>query len=226
MSNKNFIVAIDGPVGSGKGTIGVILAKRINALYFYTGGMYRALALACIRKKIDLENEAEVLNILKSSKIDLHISRGETKVFLNGENINEEIFLPAVANTVPIVSQHPKVRKEMVKRQQEMIKNQKAVVEGRDVATDIAPDADVKIHLTADVGVRARRRYDQLKERNVNKSFKEVLKDTMERDRLDTERETSPLIIASDAYVLDTTRLTIDETINEVMNRIDEKFAL
>lgn len=223
MRNKKFVIAIDGPVGSGKGTLGVALAKKLNALYFYTGGMYRALALLCIRKKLDIQNQEKVLEILKSSNIYLEVSDTGTKVFLDNENINDKIFLPEVTRAVPIISAHPKVREEMVRRQREMIKGQRAVIEGRDVATKITPDADIKIYLTADLEVRAKRRYGQLLKRNIKKTFEEVLSDTKERDRLDTEREASPLTVASGAYVIDTTNLTVDETVEKVMEIIKEK---
>lgn len=223
MKNKKFVIAIDGPVGSGKGTLGVALAKKLNALYFYTGGMYRALALLCLRKKIDLQNQEKVLDILKGSNIYFETSITGINVFLDNENINNKIFLPEVTRAVPIISAHPKIREEMVKRQREMTKGQSAVIEGRDAATKVAPDADIKIYLTADLEVRAKRRCKQLFKGNVKKTFEEVLKDTQERDRLDMEREASPLTIAPDADVIDTTNLTVDETVKKAMEKIEEK---
>lgn len=221
--DKKFTIAIDGPVGSGKGTLGIALAKKLNALYLYTGGMYRALALACLEKKIDLASEEEVFQFFKSINIKLDISSAGTKVFLENELVNDKIFLPEVSNATPKVAAMPKVREEMVKRQKEIVRNQSAVIEGRDITTDVAPGADLKIFLTADVNVRARRRYKQFLERGIKKTFEEVLEDTKERDRQDTERAASPLTIVEDAFVIDTTNDTIEETVEKVTEKVKEK---
>lgn len=220
---KKLVIAIDGPVGSGKGTLGIALAKKLNALYFYTGGMYRALALACLRRKVDLHNEKRIFEVLRISDIYLEISNGETKVFLDKENINDKLFLPEITGAVPIVAAYPRVREEMVGRQKKMIEGQSAIIEGRDAATHIVPDADVKIYLTADINVRARRRYNQLLKRNIKKSFEQVLKDTIERDAMDTEREASPLTVVPDAFMIDTTGDTVENTVGKVINILKEK---
>lgn len=223
MTKKILTIAIDGPVGSGKGTLGIALAKKLNALYVYTGGMYRALALACLRKGIDLENEQEVLDVLESCGLHLEISDEDTKVFLGSENVNDKIFLPKVSNATPIAAAHSKVREEMVRRQKEMIKDQSSIVEGRDATTKIVPDADIKIYLTADINVRAKRRYEQFLKRGINKSFEEVLEDTKERDRKDMEREASPLVIIPEAYVLDSTDDKIEDTVEKVIKILKDK---
>lgn len=220
---KKIVIGIDGPVCSGKGTLSVSLAKKLGILYLYTGGMYRALTLACIRAGIDLDNEEEVLKILKASSIDLHIRAGETKLFLGEENISRKIFEPEISNQTPRVARHPKVREEMVARQQEIIKDQSAVIEGRDIASKVAPDAQVKIYLTADIKARVKRRLKQYEERGIQKTFQEVLEETIERDRIDSERGASPLSIAKDAIVIDTTNDSIDDTLNKVLKILKEK---
>src|SRR5689334_14333216 len=123
-------IAIDGPVGSGKGTLAVALSKKLHAIHIYTGGMYRALTLACIKEGIDINNEDQVIYVLGKSHIDLSIDEDSplTKVFLNGENVENEIFLPDVSNKTPIVSAHKRVREEMVKRQQDIARGKKGII--------------------------------------------------------------------------------------------------
>lgn len=220
---KNITIAIDGPVCSGKGTLSVALAKKLNILYLYTGGMYRALALAAIRAGIDLNNEEEMLKILRLVDINLHTSAGDTKIYLNNEEIGDKIFEPSVSNAVSIIATHPKVRSEMVRRQKEIIKGKSAVIEGRDIASKVAPNADLKIYLTADIDVRAKRRLKQYEEKGIKKTFEEVLKETEERDKRDSGRKASPLDIHSGATVIDTTNDTIEDTIQKVINILKEK---
>lgn len=220
---KKLTIAIDGPVGSGKGTLGIALARRLGALYLYTGGMYRALALACLRKKIDLNNEEKVFEVLRTANIRLVVSNVDTKVFLGEELVNDKIFLPEVSNATPTIAAYPRVRKEMVRKQQKMIKDRSFVVEGRDIATDVVPQADVKIFLTADLMVRAKRRYEQFLEKGIKKTFEEALEDTKKRDRQDTERKIAPLVIAKDAIVINTTNDTIEETVEKAMAKLKEK---
>lgn len=221
--NKRLVIAIDGPVGSGKGTLAVALAKRLNAFYIYTGGMYRALAYECLRQKIDIHDELKVMNLLKKRTIDLRVEEYGTVVLVNGKEIFDELFLPEVTRVVPIVAAFPSVRQEMVRRQQKIIEGKSVVVEGRDSATDVAPDADLKIFLTADINTRARRRIGQFKKRGIDISFEEIVSEVQERDRLDSERQASPLRVVPDAYVLDTTNLTIEETVDKVMDELRKR---
>ncbi|OGH17886.1 MAG: cytidylate kinase [Candidatus Levybacteria bacterium RIFCSPHIGHO2_02_FULL_37_10] len=226
--NNPIKIAIDGPVGAGKGTLAVALAKKLNAFYVYTGAMYRELALACLREKIDLNNEEEVLKILRNISIELINTDYGVRAFLDGQEVSDEIFKPDVSKTVPIVAAFPKVRKEMVLRQQGMAKDavrreKNIVMEGRDIATDVLRDADIKIYLTADINTRTQRRLKQLTERGIKTSFDEVLKDIEARDGRDTERTASPLRIAEDAVIIDTTNDTIDQTVDKVMEKLKEK---
>lgn len=223
---KNISIAIDGPVGSGKGTLAVALARKIGALYIYTGGMYRALTLACLRNKIDINSEDNVLELLKNIDIELRLTDFGTRVFLNGKEVSEEIFTPKIANTTPIIAAFSSIRKEMVIRQKELTKGKAVVVEGRDSATDVVPNADMKIYLTADIKVRAQRRCKQLEDREIAVSFGKVLKDLRLRDKRDSERQASPLKIVKDAYVLDTTHLTVGETVNKVLEKLKKKNIL
>ncbi|MCL5113669.1 MAG: (d)CMP kinase [Patescibacteria group bacterium] len=222
---KSFSIAIDGPVGVGKGTLAVALSKKFGALYINTGAMYRTLTLACLREKIDIKNEDQILDLLRKVNIDFKINNDKSQqVFLNGEEVSREIFLPRVSNTVALISPFPQVRREMVKRQREMMKGKdRVVIEGRDITTEVIPDADLKIFLTADLKVRAQRRYKQIVKNKIDATLDAVLAETQERDRRDIERETSPLTVAKDAYVLDTSHLTIDETVKKVIEKMSEK---
>lgn len=223
---KNIVIAIDGPVCSGKGTLSVALANKLNFIYLYTGGMYRTLTLACIRAGIDLNNEEKVLEILGSSNINLKVGSGETKLFLGSEEVGDKIFDPSVSNETPIVAAHPKVREEMVKRQQAIVQGHSAVIEGRDVASVVAPNADLKIHLTAAVEMRAERRLSQYKEKGIDKTFDQVLEETKERDRKDSVREASPLSIHEDAVIIDTTNDTTQDTVDKVIEILNERELL
>lgn len=225
---NNISIAIDGPVGAGKGTLAVALSKRLNAFYVYTGAMYRELALACLRGKININNEEEVLSKLNNISIELKNTDYGVRAYLNGEEVSDEIFKPAISKMVPIVAAFSKVRKEMVLRQQKaakdaMEKGKNVVMEGRDIATDVLHDADLKIYLTADIKVRAQRRLMQLEDKGIKAQFDDVLKDLKERDRQDMERSASPLIIAEGAVVIDTTNDTIEETVDKVIGKLKEK---
>lgn len=228
MNKKTISIAIDGPVGAGKGTLAVALSKRLNAFYVYTGAMYRELALACLRKKININNEEEVLGILNNISIELKNTDYGVRAYLNGEEVSDEIFKPEISKMAPIVAAFPKIRQEMVLRQQRMAKDVlgkkgNVVMEGRDITTDVLHDADIKIYLTADIKVRAQRRLRQLGEKGIKTSFEEVLKDIEERDRQDMERSASPLKIVKDAVVIDTTNDIVEETVERVLEKLKEK---
>jgi len=228
MDKKNISIAIDGPVGSGKGTLAIALAKKLNAFYVYTGAMYRELALACFREDVDFANEDQILEVLGRVSIELKQIGSGIKAILNGEDVSEEIFQPTVSKLVPVVAAFFRVRKEMVRRQKRMmeetINSKKSIVmEGRDITTHVIPNADIKIYLTADVGKRAERRFKQFSDKGVNVNFDDVLKDLKERDRHDMQREASPLRIAHDAIVIDTTNDTVDQTVKKAIGKLKER---
>ncbi len=224
-NNRLLQIAIDGPVGSGKGTLAVALAKELNAVHIYTGGMWRALALACIRENIDIKNEDAVLEELNKSDIDLRIEEDSplTKVFLNNEDVTNEIFFPNVSNSTPIVAAHKRVREEMAERQKKVAHGKKGVIEGRDIATHIIPHADLKIYLTATVDERAKRRFNQLREKNVNITFDEVKQDVIERDRADSDRDHAPLVVSHDSFIVDTSNDTVDDTVKKVIDELKKR---
>jgi CMP/dCMP kinase len=229
--NKPIRIAIDGPVGSGKGTLAIAVSKKLNATYVYTGAMYRELALACYREQADFKNEKNILEVLNKISIEIRQSEDGIRAFLNGEDVSDEIFKPNVSKLVSVVAAFPKVRKEMVLRQkrmaQEAVDGGKSVVmEGRDITTDVIPDADIKIYLTADIEKRAERRLKQFADRGIEISFEDVLRDLKERDRQDTQRATSPLRITKDAVVIDTTNDEVVQTVDKVAKILKEKFLI
>lgn len=225
VTGKHLQIAIDGPVGSGKGTLAVALAKELHAIHIYTGGMWRALTLACMRENVDIHDENAVLEVLRKTNIDLRIEENSplTKVFLNGEDVTNEIFFPNVSNNTPIVAAYKKVRSEMAELQRKITHGKKGVIEGRDVATHIIPDADLKIYLTATVDERVRRRLSQFQEKNVTLPYDEVKADIIERDRADSEREYAPLKISQDSFIVDTSNDTVEDTVEKVMSELKRR---
>lgn len=229
--SKGFEIAIDGPVAAGKGTIAPLLAERLQGFYLYTGGMYRAVALYCLREKIDINSEEKVVAILPEVDIDLSSGR----VVLNGEDITERIKREDVASTTSNISTFSQVRAEMVRRQRE-IGRQKVdegkmvVAEGRDTGTVVFPDASLKVFLTASKEVRARRRLEQLREQgDTQTTFEQVLKETEERDIRDSEREADPLVSEPKKFgyfVLDNSHLTEEETVEVIIREVVRKKLL
>ncbi len=204
------IVAIDGPAGSGKSTIAKELAKKLGFTYIDTGAMYRALALKVIKMNIDPQNQEQVVNILEKTDIKL----SEDKVFLDGVDVSSEIRTEEVGNVASLIARYKKVREVMVEKQREIGKSAKnAVIEGRDAGTKIFPDADLKVFMTAKPEVRAQRRVNQLKEKGFVVDYNHILQKIIERDKMDYERQESPLRPTEDYIILDTTDKTIEEVL-------------
>ncbi len=224
---KKFAIAIDGPVASGKGTLAVGLAKKLNALYVYTGAMYRALALFCLSEYVDIDNEEKVLNVFKTISIELKEPEAGQKrtftVLLNKEDVSDKIHEKMIDETVPIVAAMPSIREKMVQLQKKLGEGRNVVMEGRDITIDVLPNADLKIYLTASLEERTRRRYSQLKKRGDERSFKQIQDEIKERDKKDFTRGASPLTVLKDAMILDTTNLSIEETIEKVMEELSKK---
>ena len=217
----NIKIAIDGPAGSGKGTLALILAKKLNAVHIYTGGMYRALALYCLRNNIDINDEGGVVAALDSADIDLAANlNSETRIILNDEDVTDEIKSVDVSNAVPVVSKYEKVRSGMVKKQRDLAGEKSAIMEGRDIATVVLPNADLKIFLDANVDIRAKRRFEQLKEKNPEIMLEDIKRDVIERDRKDEQRDLSPLKPTPESFIVDTTYDTVDDTVNKVLNEL------
>lgn len=219
----SFIVAIDGPAGTGKGTITKLVSEELGLINIDTGAMYRCVTLEIINKKVDLEDIVGVNNVLNTISIDMKNICGNLKFYLNNLDVTTEIRTQAVNDLVSQVSHIPEVRKNMVNLQRKMAEGKKVVMEGRDIGTNVFPNADVKIYLDATTEERAKRRYKQEKEKGSNITYEEVLKNVVFRDENDKNSSVAPLKKAEDAILVDTTNLTIPEVKEKVINIIKEK---
>ena len=220
-----FVVAIDGPAGTGKGTITKIISKRMNLLNIDTGAMYRSVTLACIRSNVAPNEEKKIEKILDNIDIKLKNMNGEQKIFLNGEDVSKEIRTPEVDEQVAKFAALKSVRDKLTPIQRKIGENNNIIMEGRDIGTVVFPNADVKIFLDCSLEERAKRRYLQNLKKGINESYDEVLKAIIERHKLETERKIAPFIKASDAITIDSTNLTIQETVNEVEKIIKSKMS-
>ena len=214
------IIAIDGPSGSGKSTLGRMLARALKLLYIDTGSMYRAVALATIDAEVDPADKEAVTALAEEIEIDLRGDPDSLSVLLNGHDVTEKIRTESVTEMSSVVSTIPGVRRAMVARQR-AIGKRGAVLNGRDIGTVVFPDADVKFFLTAAPEERAERRFKEDQTTAASSAtFAETLADMIERDRRDSSRADSPLKVADDAIVIDSTGKSIDEVFAEMLSRI------
>jgi cytidylate kinase len=222
VKNK-LIIAIDGPVGSGKSTV----ARRVAGLLGYThldsGAMYRAIAWKALRDGVPLDSPAQLGALAESARIDLVSRDGKLRVILDGEDITDLIRTPAVSNAASIVAVVPGVRHPMVAEQRRTGAKGGVVMEGRDIGTAVFPHADLKIYLDASPEVRAGRRWSELQEKGEPIEIEKVLADVIERDRRDKSREMSPLVRAADAVVVDNTAMDAEETARVIVLLAQEK---
>lgn len=220
-----FVVAVDGPAGSGKGTITKLVGEKRNLVYIDTGAMYRCVTLDCINNNVDYTDIEGIEKVLDKISIELKIENGIQKVYLNGKDVSQEIREDKVNNLVSEYSAVKEVRDKITPMQQEMGKNQDIIMEGRDIGTVVFPNADVKIFLDCDVKERARRRYIQNQQKGINSTYEEILENIIKRERINSTREVAPFIKAEDAILIDSTNMTIEEVVNRVIEIIDEKKA-
>lgn len=223
---RNFVVAIDGPAGAGKSTIARHLARHFGLLNLETGAMYRAFALKALRLDIPLDDPAALELLAAETEIQLEPGEDENRVLLDGEDVTGQIRNQVVTDAASRVSIYPVIRAGMVKRQQEMGAKGGVVMEGRDIGTVVFPNAEVKIFLDAAPEVRGMRRYDQMGERG--KSVpppEEVIRDLRARDERDRNRADSPLRPASDAFLIDSTNLTLEEAVKSAESAVDKWLA-
>ena len=212
------IVAIDGPAGSGKGTIAKRLSNECNLLYIDTGAMYRAIAYKALEENINLDEEEKIVDLAKNCKIEFI----DGKTYLNGNDISKEIRSMEVTKIVSPVSGIVKLREILVKLQRQMAMGNDVIMEGRDITTVVFPNATYKIYLDADVEERANRRFKENKEKGFNVSYEEILENIKKRDYNDMHKEVGALKRTLDSIYIDSTNMTIDEVVEKIKNIIEE----
>ncbi len=212
------VVAIDGPGGAGKSTIARLLAKKLNYLHLDTGAMYRAVTLAALNNNLDFDAETELVELAKN--VDITFDKyGD--IYLNGENVSEDIRTAAVNSHVSQTAAVKGVREVLVKKQQQLAQNNMVVMDGRDITTVVLPEAEHKFFLTASLEERAKRRYQEVRSKNKDADFDKIKESIARRDKLDSEREHSPLKQADDAVLVDTTDLSIDQVLEKMIAIIE-----
>ena len=216
-------IAIDGPAASGKSTIAKQIAKKLNITYIDTGAMYRGVTLAILKRGIEVENVQEIRNILNNIELDFNFVNGVQHLFLDGQDVEEEIRSIEVSRNVSAVSALDFVREKLVDLQRKMAEKQSVVMDGRDIGTVVLPKADFKFFFIASPEIRAQRRYDENIARGINtQTFEELKQDIIRRDEYDSTREHSPLKQADDAIAVDTGLLSIEENVEYVLSLIQK----
>lgn len=218
--DKNFIITIDGPVGSGKSTVGKALAKRMNMVYLDTGAMYRVVGLEAKNRGIAADDAEGLRRLCADIKITFQPAPEGQKVFSSGKEVTDQIRRPEISMLASAVSARKPVREALVALQRKAGKDGRIVVDGRDAGTVIFPGARYKFFLDASVAERAKRRHQELVEKNMEVSYTEIFQDIEKRDRDDRTRSLSPLKPAKDAVTIDTTSMTIEAVLDEISSRI------
>jgi cytidylate kinase len=220
---KKLSIAIDGPAAAGKSTVAKIVAEKKSYIYIDTGAMYRAITYVALQEKVDLTDEAKLAELLKQTDIELITTKEGQKVLVNGTDVTEDIRKDEVSNQVSIAAKHRSVREEMVKRQQQLGEKGGVVMDGRDIGTHVLPNAEVKIFLLASVEERAKRRYEENVKKGYDVNYETLIEEIARRDKLDSEREVSPLRKADDALEIDTTSLSIQEVAEKILDVVEQK---
>ena len=215
----NKIIAIDGPAGSGKGTITKLIAKKLNLIYIDTGATYRSIALATLKNNIKLEEKEKIIDLAKTLKINFD-EKGRT--YLNNEDVSEEIRSVEVTNIVSPISSIPEIREIMVDLQRKMAKNKDVIMEGRDITTVVFPDTKYKFYLDADVNERAKRRYIQNQEMGIESNLDEIIDSMKKRDYNDMHKPIGALKRTKDQIYIDSTDMTIDEVVEKIISHIKD----
>ncbi len=215
MSNK-LIIAIDGPAGAGKSTVARIIAEIFGCEYIDTGAMYRAITYKCVQRLVDIDDDDELNELLDETTIAFK----DKKIYLDGRPVEEEIRTPKISSMVSKVAEKKQVREMLVEAQRKIGEEVSVVMDGRDIGTTVFPDAQFKFFITASVDERADRRYKELIQKGYDASKIEIYTEIKKRDEYDTNRTLNPLRKASDAIVIDTTKRTINDVVDEICERI------
>src|SRR5258708_19312069 len=223
---QSFQIAVDGPVAAGKGTVCRLVAERLGFLYVDTGAFYRCAALLAHANKIPFTNEAAVVAVVKEHEIDMRPPSEDEKdgrlttVLLDGEDVSWKIRTETVSQGASIVAAHKNLRAELVRQQQQIARKINVIMEGRDITFRVLPDAQLKVFLTATDTVRSQRRYQELLAKGQDVMFDDIYKDLLERDKRDMERDVDPLHIVPDAWVIDTSTLTIEQVVDLIVQKV------
>ncbi|MCR1954286.1 (d)CMP kinase [Clostridioides mangenotii] len=213
---NNLVIAVDGPAGAGKSTIAKIIANKLNINYIDTGAMYRAITYKCLKNNIDVENAEEVVELAKSTEIDFK----DNNIYLDKKIVNDEIRTVDVSNNVSKVSKIKEVRKLLVDVQRNIGSKSSVILDGRDIGSVVFPNADYKFYLIATPEERGTRRFKEMKNKGYDVNLDEIIKDIVDRDKMDMNRKFAPLVKAKDALEIDTTGKTIDDVVDEVVSKI------
>jgi cytidylate kinase len=220
---KKEVIAIDGPAGSGKSTTAKLVSKKLGFVYLDTGAMYRAITLKALRKKISPKDEEKLTQIAQNSNLDLREEEGVSKVYLDEEDITESIREPSINRIVSDISVHKKLRAVLVAKQKELGEKHNLVAEGRDTTTVVFPQATLKVYLDCDIKERAKRRMLELQAKGIQTTLDEQIHELSSRDKIDSQRETSPLKLDPEAVIVDTTDLTIEGQVKKVIESYNKK---
>ena len=222
----SFNIAIDGPAGAGKSTIARAAARSLGFLYVDTGAMYRAIALHLLRNHVEAEDTDKIEELLADMTIRIIYSGGEQQIILNGENVTSQLRKEEVGNMASKSAANPKVREKLLQLQRDIARDNDVIMDGRDIGTFVLPKADVKVYLTASVEERANRRYLELKEKGQEADVKKIEEDIRTRDFQDMNRSIAPLKQAEDAVVIDSSRLSIPEVMDRIVDAFQESLKL
>ena len=228
---ENIVIAVDGPSSSGKSTFAKAIARELGITYIDSGAMYRAVTLFCLRNGLISEQVIDISSLnhnLERIRIEFMFNKtlNRPETYLNGENVEEEIRDVKVSKFVSPVSKIESVRKKMVDLQRSMASNRSVVMDGRDIGTIVFPDADIKLFLVADEEIRARRRYDELTQKGIQVSFREVLNNITDRDFQDSNRTISPLVQADDAIELDNSNMRVEDQMEWFRKLVESKYGI
>ncbi|MCR5176358.1 MAG: (d)CMP kinase [Anaerovibrio sp.] len=215
---KKLVVAIDGPAGAGKSTVAQLAAKSLGYTYIDTGAMYRAVAWKTLQQNQEVTDEL-IVDIVSDISVVLEYKGGKTFVYVDGKDVSGEIRTPEVTGIVSQVAALRPVREKLVELQRNMATQGGVIMDGRDIATNVLPNADIKLFLTASIAERAQRRYDEMKAKGYDVDMDQLKKDIAARDKADSEREISPLVQAEDAELIDTSDMSIDEVVQAILDR-------